>query len=895
MKKRILSLVLCAVMLLSMCLFMGAGVTADTDAADGSAESTETVVSTSGAPEFQGVGPFMTYFPGSSTVRKAPMLRTAANDTSDGASNAVDVTKTAAATDKKDADGNPIYQIDLTAAAKSNIVTHTKACDIVLVLDRSGSMNWHMDGDHSTLWKSDTSKERVKALVASVNAFLTTIQENSPDSRVAIVSYAGDATIDSNLVSVTDPSDPKNVNPVLTTVVNGLENRCNGGTQSGKGLQQAVSIFNSVKENDPNYDNTRVTVLFTDGVPGGSGWGGSDEGYDVAQQSVHWSTILKHAKGDPFNLQANVEGQDFYGQRFEKKHTWSTGLYGVSNYRDFQNGSTGQKDWNWTGCGSTVYSVGLALPDDGKKTEASDGCKINEYMYRVSSHRPDGSHVTKDTVNPNNPEEVKDPDGWGRKYYDDRTRNQPNGYYLTTNNADKLKEIFTKIAQQTGEAVKDVTIRDEISESFVPCDAAGNAYNVGDTITSNGKTGTVRQDANGNYYIEWTNVTLTPEQIDSNKVVTKPAETFQSTLYVKPRDGFLGGNNVPTNGTGSGVYTDGGEQIKPFPQPEVNVPVDCDAFAGQVKNIYYGNAAPTLPELSTATPLEPWQTRYVTITRTSNTDVSNTTDGTYTVTVTVTPDVAKETSAGTPATEKTASVTSTVNVYKPEITFKDSIIDYNTTPNYATDNLGGVVWKHEGTAADPVNMTGEEPALAYSYDPEASAFTQDTGVKVMVSANGETLPADVVTFQHDPCTFPGCKYTDGCDYQFYVHIKVFDLTIVKAAADDSKPIDEDQTFVFHVKGKNNNVDMQVVITGANKQVIKNLPVGEYTITEDTSWSWKYTPVDNNQSVMEENIQDGAATVTFKNENEGTNWLTSLAKALNKWTKDGTTVERDPKN
>lgn len=886
MKKRILSLVLCAVMLLSMCLFMGAGVTVDTDAADGSAESTETVVSTSSAPEFQGVGPFMTYFPGSSTVRKAPMLRAAAKDTSDGASNAVDVTKTATATDVKDAAGNPVYQIDLTAAAKSNIVTHTKACDIVLVLDRSGSMNFHMDGDHGG-WTPDTSKERVKALVASVNAFLTTIQESSPDSRVAIVSYAGDATIDSNLVSVTDPSDSKNVNPVLTTVVNGLENRCNGGTQSGKGLQQAVNIFNSVSASDSNYDNTRVTVLFTDGKPGDSDWKGTDEGYDVAQQSVHWSTILKHAKGDTFNMQANVEGQNFFGQRFQD-WAWSP-KYGVSNYEDFQKGSNGQKDWNWTGCGSTVYCVGLGLK--ASEGENSEGCKINEYMYRVSSHRPDGSHVDNNRVN----EWEQGTASWKGLYTDARTRNHENGYYLTTDNADKLKEIFTQIAQQTGEAVKDVTIRDEISESFVPCDAAGNAYTVGDTITSNGKTGTVRQEANGNYYIEWTKVTLTPEQVDSNKVVTKPAETFQSTLYVKPRDGFLGGNNVPTNGTGSGVYTDGGEQIKPFPQPEVNVPVDCDAFAGQVKNIYYGNAAPTLPELSTATPLEPWQTRYVTITRTSNTDVSNTTDGTYTVTVTVTPDVAKETSAGTPATEKTASVTSTVNVYKPEITFKDSIIDYNTTPNYATDNLGGVVWKHEGTAADPANMTGEEPALAYSYDPEASAFTQDTGVKVTVSANGETLPADVVTFQHDPCTFPGCKYTDGCDYQFYVHIKVFDLTIVKAAADDSKPIDEDQTFVFHVKGKNNNVDMQVVITGANKQVIKNLPVGEYTITEDTSWSWKYTPVDNNQSVMEENIQDGAATVTFKNENKGTNWLTSLAKALNVWKDNGQAVERDPKN
>lgn len=884
MKKRILSLVLCAAMLLSMCLFMGAGVTADTDAADGSAESTETVVSTSGAPEFQGVGPFMTYFPGSSTVRKAPMLRAAAKDTSDGASNAVDVTKTATATDKKDADGKPIYQIDLTAAAKSNIVTHTKACDIVLVLDRSGSMNFHMDGDHGG-WTPDTSKERVKALVASVNAFLTTIQESSPDSRVAIVSYAGDATIDSNLVSVTDSSDSKNVNPVLTTAVNGLENRCNGGTQSGKGLQQAVNIFNSVEKSDPNYDNTRVTVLFTDGKPGDSDWSGTDEGYDVAQQSVHWSTILKHAKGDTFNLQANVEGQDFYGQRFP----WYSPKYGVSNYSDFQKGSANKDDWNWTGCGSTVYCVGLGLKASGGKD--SEGCKINEYMYRVSSHRPDGSHVDNNRVN----EWELETDSWEGLYTDARTRNHENGYYLTTDNAAELQRIFTQIAQQTGEAVKDVTIRDEISESFVPCDAAGNAYTVGDTITSNGKTGTVRQEANGNYYIEWTKVTLTPEQVDSNKVVTKPAETFQSTLYVKPRDGFLGGNNVPTNGENSGVYTADGNQIKPFPQPEVNVPIKLDA-QNVTKNIYYGNPAPTPADLTQTADLADWQTGYVNINYTVDKNtISNTEDGTYQVTMTVSPKYSGDNADGAVQTARTETVTSTVNVYKPEITFKDSIIDYNTTPNYATDNLGGVVWKHEGTAADPANMTGEEPALAYSYDPEASAFTQDTGVKVTVSANGETLPADVVTFQHDPCTFPGCKYTDGCDYQFYVHIKVFDLTIVKAAADDSKPIDEDQTFVFHVKGKNNNVDMQVVITGANKQVIKNLPVGEYTITEDTSWSWKYTPVDNNQSVMEENIQDGAATVTFKNENKGTNWLTSLAKALNVWKDNGQAVERDPKN
>lgn len=867
MKKRILSLVLCAALLLSLCLFMGAGVVEDTTA-DGSAETTETVVSTSGAPEFQSVGPFMTYFPGSSTVRKAPVLRAAAKDTSDGASNAVDVTKTATATDVKDAAGNPVYQIDLTAAAKSNIVTHTKACDIVLVLDRSGSMNFSLTGS------DNNSKERVAALQTAVNAFLTTIQKSSPDSRVAIVSYASDVTIDSGTKTASGALIPvtadNTVNSALTQIVSDLSTRCNGGTQSGKGMQQAVNIFNSVSASDSNYDNTRVTVLFTDGEPGTyGGWKGKNEGYDVAQQSVHWSVILKHAKGDTVNLQKNVEDQNFFGQRFQE-WLWST-KYGVSNYEDFQKGSANKDDWNWTGCGSTVYCVGLGLKaSEGKD---SDGCKVNEYMYRVSSHRPDGSHVDNNRVN----EWEQGTDSWEGLYTDARTRNHENGYYLTTDNAAELQRIFTQIAQQTGEAVKDVTIRDEISESFVPCDAAGNAYNVGDMITSNGKTGTVRQDANGNYYIEWTNVTLTPEQIDSNKVVTKPAETFQSTLYVKPRDGFLGGNNVPTNGSESGVYTAAGEAVKKFPQPEVNVPIKMGAFEAQTRNIYYGNAAPTLPELSTATPLEAWQTRYVTITRTSNTDVSNTTDGEYAVTVTVTPEAAKETSAGAPAIAQTTTVNSVVHVYKPEITFNDSRINYGETADY-NSNGGAVVWKHGNDVAVAANMTGEAPTLTYAYDPAAAAFTKDTYVKVTVSANGETLPAGVVTFKHSDCDFPGCSSFDPAQGQFIVHINVFDLTIQKTAKAGTT-IDPNQTFVFKVKNNDNGKTMEIVITGAGQKTVKSLPMGSYTITEDTGWSWQYRPTADTQTIT---VSETSKTVTFENAKTPTNWLTSIADVINTW-------------
>ena len=129
------------------------------------------------------------------------------------------------------------------------------------------------------------------------------------------------------------------------------------------------------------------------------------------------------------------------------------------------------------------------------------------------------------------------------------------------------------------------------------------------------------------------------------------------------------------------------------------------------------------------------------------------------------------------------------------------------------------------------------------------------------------------------------KYGDRDGYgakTYYAKFErdVFDLTIEKTG----KHIDRNQTFVFHVRGNNNNVDMQVVITGTNKQVIKNLPVGDYTITEDTNWSWKYTPVGGSatQELKADNIQNGAATVTFENENKGTNWLTSLAKAINTW-------------
>ena len=202
------------------------------------------------------------------------------------------------------------------------------------------------------------------------------------------------------------------------------------------------------------------------------------------------------------------------------------------------------------------------------------------------------------------------------------------------------------------------------------------------------------------------------------------------------------------------------------------------------------------------------------------------------------------------------------------------------------------MWKHDGDVAEAESMTGEAPALTYAYDPAEDAFTKDTYVKVAVSANGETLPAGVVTFVHSDCDFPGCSSSfDSKQGQFIVHINVFDLTIQKTAKAGTT-IDPNQTFVFKVTHNDSGKTMEIVITGAGQKTVKGLPMGSYTITEDTGWSWQYRPTADTQTIT---VSETSRTVTFENDKAPTNWLTSLAKALNVWSSDGTTVTRDPKN
>ena len=130
MKKRILSLVLCAAMLLSMCLFMGAGVVGD-------APATEDFVP---AVNFTNVAPLVqANAQAANSPARAPMLTANVNAVTTRATDKGVVTSKTAA---KNADGT--YTITLEAyATGSKVISEIQKdvpTDIVLVLDQSGSM-----------------------------------------------------------------------------------------------------------------------------------------------------------------------------------------------------------------------------------------------------------------------------------------------------------------------------------------------------------------------------------------------------------------------------------------------------------------------------------------------------------------------------------------------------------------------------------------------------------------------------------------------------------------------------------------------------------------------------------------------------------------------------------
>lgn len=788
MKKRILSLVLCAAMLLSMCLFLGAGVMDDTTA-DGSAETTETVDGVN-IVSFTNAGPLVTP---EQNVGPAKVRALAANGTGSG----VKLDKTVTKDENSDT-----YTVRLEAYATGEQTTtvSTKPCDIVLVLDVSGSMDedlgsvsktaadkelgqiegyyyynnsfgrydirynpqtrqweakdkWVSTGllkgyyDWQTCSKTTFYYSKLSALKSAVNTFIEEVAKKETDSvhhNISIVKFAGDSinTVGNDTYGwyeynysqiVKKLTDAKSGQTELKDAVNALS--AGGATAADYGMEHAQSILNDVKR-----ESSKVVVMFTDGEPNHEN--GFDE--DVANDAISAAKALKDS-------------------------------------------------------GATVYTVGCMNGADASRVDdisALSNTDVNKYMHLVSSNYKNATSMSAPGV---------------ETYPKDTSES----YYLAAKNADALKNVFESISHQIGGSDTKLTdtavLKDAVTPYFEIPDGAQVTLKTAkctgvdesgklafDTKTETNAPPDVKATVSGNtvsvtgfdYKANWCG--NHSGRYDGQKLIVE--------FKIRPTNDFLGGNGVKTNvGTEDGIYESseaGKEPVEKFQPQQVDVPVKAVNPKATDHEIYLGETTNLADRVKTGvSQLNGENNKYVAVTYTIK-------DG-------------------------------------------DQAIGTYTVP--AGNSSGTWVWSEaasDGTVAP-------EQTTTYT-------------VTCTVSPTQQGVYKDVKEFA-----------------EFTITVKTCSLKITKTV--EGNGANPDQTFVFNVK-KGNDLVTTVVLKAGASTTITGLAVGDYTVVEDTNWSWSYTADKDGKAEVtldKNNGYDRTAVIT--NHYDKHDWLTSIVDVINKWT------------
>ena len=800
MKKRILSLVLCAVMLLSMCLFMGAGVTADT--AD-TVDTTETAdaAETANIVSFTNAGPLVKP---EQTAGPARVRALAANDTGSG----VQLDKTVTGPDN---DGNYTVRLEAYATGEQTTVVSTKPCDIVLVLDVSGSMDWcieggencsgmhattdidtsktyyviyggfyyevlyctethHWNADHEPGWyyKGYTHKEsnrltpktdsnssgtqfyvkeactsRLSALKTAVGNFIDQVADKETDTVKHNISIVKFASGKSSTVGNSTDGNGYNYSQIVMNLTDAeagqkeLKNAVN--TLNAAGATRADYGMEHAKDilSEVTRDSTKVVVMFTDGSPTAN----NKFSEDVANDAISAAKSLK-------------------------------------------------------GSGATVYTVGCLDGADGTPVTNFNGVSdVNKYMHLVSS-------------NYKNAESMSSPG----------TSTYPAGgksYYLSAGNSTELNNVFENISSQIGGSDTELTsssvLKDAVTPYFeIPGGAAAQV-----TLKTANCTG-----ADGNGKLTFDTETDAPPDVkatvsDNTVSVTgfdyktnwcgPRTDAAGSTTYsgqklivefkIQPTDTFLGGNGVQTNvGKDDGIYAPGETTpVEKFQPQQVDVTVKAVSPVATGTEIYRGEKTDLADRVKTGvSQLDGENNKYVNVTYTVE-DENGVTVGTYTV------------------------------------------------PAGKTSSEGTWVWMN-GSEVQPDKTT------TYTVTSTSTPKTGDM-----------TNTADV-------------------EKQFTITVKTCSLTITKTVTGGGDP---NQTFVFNVM-KGNDLVTTVVLKAGTSTTITGLAVGDYTVAEDTAWSWRYTAENGGEAAvtLSSTKPNGEAGIT--NTYVKHDWLTSIVDVINKW-------------
>ncbi|MDD6322890.1 MAG: InlB B-repeat-containing protein [Firmicutes bacterium] len=192
-------------------------------------------------------------------------------------------------------------------------------------------------------------------------------------------------------------------------------------------------------------------------------------------------------------------------------------------------------------------------------------------------------------------------------------------------------------------------------------------------------------------------------------------------------------------------------------------------------------------------------------------------------------------------------------------------------------------------------------------------YTEAASVKYTVyyqDANGKNLKDPVTkTTEYSTVTEPYLPIDGYAPHQFsitkdmsadpkqnkIVFIYYPTLTTLNIRKTGFDAADAGTTFIFRIKGTDENtknIDLMVTIHGyvsggdVPNVTVADLPVGSYTVTEESDWSWRYQPKNGEQTQTITLDPDGAKNVlTFENERKDGQWLSGDAYNTNLYKPD----------
>lgn len=800
---------------------------------------------------FTDAGPFM---PPVNVAARRKLLR-AMTATGVTADNGLELSKTATA------NGNGSYTIRMEAYTTGTVTTSTKTVpvDIVLVLDQSGSMAYDFNGNST----NTNSARRQYAMKQAVNNFIDKVNEkytDEADHRMAIVTFGSNASTLQGWTFVDDAGKG-----TLQDKISGLPNTItNQATNIAAGMSQAETLMGSSGYNytGANKQRQKVVIVFTDGVPTTQ----TNFNVDVANGAISSANALKNSGVTIYSVGIfkgahpdKIHGDYYYRAVISDtpcdgsvNSYWGTTNLSSSNANDFADPDipAGNRFLNYISNNYTAKNIGLSF-------DGSDGL-FGGYKWIITANYA-GSNA---------------------------------GYYLTADNSSVLNTIFQTISNNIQTANIDLGSKTEIKDTVSPYfDLPADASDIKLYTAAAKADGTfedpelISADSGIKAKIDGSAVSVDGFDFNANFVseTKKSDDTYGKKLIIEftvtPKDGFIGGNDVPTNDwANSAVYDKSGAEVEKFADatttPTVNVPIKTPEFTANNKTIYEGNAT-NVSGLYTLPDTTGWQFAFVNVTAGANDVAGETVSPTdctnYKVKVTYAPKTEGTNSVGTKndMTGVSKELPVTVHVLKPTVTATVNDVQKYYGESYTLgDGANGsvtVIWedKTEGHTDIPevegtAPYVSENLSLTYSatgFNGTVPKHDFDVTVKVM---NGNTEITGAVITTTCNVTDSGCTTSDT-DGKYTVHVKTCSLTITKTGGTDGEP------YVFNIyKDGSTNVYTQVTIVpdGDKRSVtIYELPVGTYTIEEDTGWSWRFNPSYSTAEALSKDNTSGTITCT----------------------------------